>query len=58
MTCGVYILALIANLISDIFNAKAMMTVAAVIAIIAGILSIISYIYYLRTLSQANQMFD
>ena len=58
VTCGVYVLALIANLISDIFNAKAMMTVAAVIAIIAGILSIISYIYYLRTLSQANQMFD
>ena len=57
-TCGVYILSLIVNLISDLFNVKAMTTVAAVIAIIAGILSIIAYVYYLRTLSQGSKMFD
>ena len=58
VTCGVYVLGFIANLISDIFKAKSMMTVAAVIAIIAGILMIVAYIYYLRTLSQGSKMFD
>ena len=58
VTCGVYVLGFIANLISDIFKAKSMMTVAAVIAIIAGILMIVAYVYYLRTLSQGSKMFD
>lgn len=58
VTCGVYILSAIVTLIGDLFEAKAMTTVASVIAIIAGILSIIAYVYYLRTLSQGSKMFD
>ncbi len=58
VTCGVYVLSAIVTLIGDLFEAKAMMTVAAVIAIIAGILAIIAYVYYLRTLSQGSKMFN